>query len=63
MIESEKKRGVPYSGLIAIEHILNVLKVNLATVNEVISQVEADSHWYHHPLPFWKSEFSKQQKT
>jgi DNA-binding PadR family transcriptional regulator len=62
MIESERERGVPYSGLIAIEHILNVLKVNLATVNEVIRKVEADSQWCHHPLPFWRSEFSQKGK-
>jgi DNA-binding PadR family transcriptional regulator len=61
MVDSEKKRGVPYSGLIAIQHILNFLKVNLNTVNELIQNIERDSHWDHHPVPFWRAEFSQQQ--
>jgi DNA-binding PadR family transcriptional regulator len=63
MVESEKEKGVAYSGLLAIEHILNVLKDNLKTVDEVIRQVEVDSQWNHHPIPFWREEFNQRGKT
>jgi DNA-binding PadR family transcriptional regulator len=62
MVESEKKRGVPYSGLIAIQHILNFLKVNLNTVNELLLKIERDTDWSHHPVPFWRAEFAQQTR-
>jgi DNA-binding PadR family transcriptional regulator len=62
MVESEKLRGVPYPGLLAIECILNVLKVNLNTINEVVRKIETGTEWSHHPIPFWRSEFNQQSK-
>jgi DNA-binding PadR family transcriptional regulator len=62
MVESEKERGVPSSGLLAIEHILQVLKLNLNTVSQVIQQIESDSAWEHPQIPFWRAEFNQQAK-
>ncbi len=60
MVEAEKKNGVPYSGLLAIEHILHVLKINLNTINKVIQQIESDADWSHPKIPFWRAEFNQQ---
>ncbi len=61
MVESEIKRGVPYSGILAIEHILQILKLNLDTVNKAIQQIGADADWSRPQIPFWRTEFN--QKT
>jgi len=61
MVKAEKERGVPYAGQIAIEHILQVLKLNLNTVNKVMQQIESDGEWSRPQIPFWRAEF-KQKK-
>ena len=61
MVKAEKERGVPYAGQIAIEHILQVLKLNLDTVNRVIQQIESDSDWNHPQIPFWRAEFNQKK--
>lgn len=63
MVESEKERGVPSSGLLAIEHILQVLKLNLDTVNKAIQQIESHADWSHPQIPFWRAEFNQQARS
>jgi DNA-binding PadR family transcriptional regulator len=62
MVEDEKENGIPYSGILAIENILHVLKINLNTVNKVIKQIEADTDWSHPQVPFWRAEFNRQAR-
>jgi len=54
----EAEHGVSYSSLIAIEHTLNILKVNLNTVNKLINKIETDTQWDRSPIPFWRNEIS-----
>ena len=56
MHDLETKQGVSYSGLIAVEYMLNVIKVNLKTVNELIEVINADPDWGHATIPFWRNE-------
>jgi DNA-binding PadR family transcriptional regulator len=60
MVESEKERGVHYFGILAIEHILQVLKLNLNTINKVAQKVESDTGWTSPQIPFWREEFNHQ---
>jgi DNA-binding PadR family transcriptional regulator len=53
------KRGVPYTGLIAIEHVINRQKLNLKTVDKLLKQIEQDEKWNHFPAPVWKEMASK----
>lgn len=62
MVQSEKEHDVPYSGLLAIQHILDVLKLNLNTVNEVIQQIESGLDWERPQIPFWRAEFNQQTR-
>ncbi len=61
MVKAEKERGVPYAGQIAIEHILQVLKLNLETVNRVVQQIESDDDWSRPQIPFWRAEFNQKK--
>jgi DNA-binding PadR family transcriptional regulator len=63
MLEEEQDLPVPYSGHLAVNHIQTVLKANLETVDEVIKNIETDTQWNHHPLPFWRLEFNRQKKA
>jgi DNA-binding PadR family transcriptional regulator len=60
MVKSEKERGIHYSGVLAIEHILQVLKLNLDTISKVIQQIECDANWTPPQVPFWREEFNLQ---
>jgi DNA-binding PadR family transcriptional regulator len=55
----QEKRGVPYTGLIAIEHVINRQKLNLKTVDKILEQIEKDKKWDHFPAPVWKEIASK----
>ncbi len=63
MVEEEKRRGIPYSGLISIEYILKVLKLNSKTAKQVIRQTESDTEWSHRPVPFWRAEFNRRTNS
>jgi DNA-binding PadR family transcriptional regulator len=60
MVAAERENGVPYSGILAIENIWHVLKINLSTIEQVIRQIEADTDWSQPRIPFWRAEFNKQ---
>jgi DNA-binding PadR family transcriptional regulator len=60
MVEAEKESGVHYSGILAIEHILQVLKLNLETISKVVQQIESDADWTCPQIPFWRAEFNQQ---
>jgi len=62
MVKAEKERGVPYAGQLAIEHILQVLKLNLDTVNRVVQQIDSDGDWSHPQIPFWRAEFNQKKR-
>jgi DNA-binding PadR family transcriptional regulator len=53
LLKEEEDRGVSYTGLIALNHNLRVLKVNLKTVNELIDSIAKDTRTEHYPVPFW----------
>ncbi|MBN1190064.1 MAG: PadR family transcriptional regulator [Dehalococcoidales bacterium] len=55
-ISKEKVNQSSYAGLIAVKRALDVLKVDLATVESVLAKAESDSEWNLFPIPFWRSE-------
>lgn len=55
----QEKRGVPYTGLISIEHVINRQKLNLKTVDKLLDQIGKDQEWDHFPAPVWKDIASK----
>ncbi len=55
----QEKRGVPYTGLIAIEHVINRQKLNLKTVDKLLEQIVKDDQWNNFPAPVWKEMASK----
>jgi DNA-binding PadR family transcriptional regulator len=63
MVKEEKLRGVPYSGMLSIGHILRELKSNLKTANAVIRGIRKETGWDHRPVPFWRTEFSQQRNS
>lgn len=55
----QEKRGVPYTGLIAVEHVINRQKLNLKTIDKLLLQIDKDEKWNHFPVPVWKEIASK----
>jgi DNA-binding PadR family transcriptional regulator len=55
----QEKRGVPYTGLIAIEHVINRQKLNLKTVDKLLDHIQKDEKWNHFPAPVWKEMASR----
>ncbi|OGN96893.1 MAG: hypothetical protein A2Z77_00410 [Chloroflexi bacterium RBG_13_51_36] len=56
MNDALREKGVAATDIIAVEYILNILKVNLKTVNEIIEIVQADPNWNPVPIPFFRDE-------
>jgi DNA-binding PadR family transcriptional regulator len=46
-----------YTRKIVASHTLNILLVNLETVNELIDRVEKDDHWTSFQVPWWRNEY------
>ena len=46
-----------YTRQIVADHTLNILLVNLKTVNELIKKVEIDPKWGSFEVPWWRNEF------
>jgi DNA-binding PadR family transcriptional regulator len=46
-----------YTRRIVAEHTLNILLVNLKTVNELIARVEVDTRWQDFQVPWWRNEY------
>jgi DNA-binding PadR family transcriptional regulator len=46
-----------YTRKIAARHTVNILLVNLETVNELIKKVESDTHWHNFQVPWWRNEY------
>ncbi len=48
---------------IALKHIINVERVNLDTVNELIKTLEANPQFKQSPIPWWRDEFNKEDRN
>ncbi|MBN1190275.1 MAG: PadR family transcriptional regulator [Dehalococcoidales bacterium] len=46
-----------YTRKIVARHTLDILLVNLKTVNELIDRVEADNRWQDFQVPWWRNEY------
>jgi len=46
-----------YTRQIVARHTLEILMVNLKTVDELISRIEADSRWQDFQVPWWRNEY------
>ena len=60
---SSGERSVSFTHDIAAKHVLNMEKVNLKTVNELIESLEANPQCKNFPIPWWKDEFHRKDKT
>jgi DNA-binding PadR family transcriptional regulator len=60
---SSGERSVSFAHDIAAKHILNMQKVNLKTVNELIESLEANPQCKNFPIPWWKDEFHQKETT
>jgi hypothetical protein len=56
LLSREKEHGISASGLVALNHILGVLKVSKKTVNNLIQTIENYNQWKNSPIPFWRNE-------
>jgi DNA-binding PadR family transcriptional regulator len=56
MIAKDKEYGISYAGIISDNHILDMLKVNLKTVNTLSEKMRNDSEWNLGPAPFWRDQ-------
>jgi DNA-binding PadR family transcriptional regulator len=56
MNDALRKKGVAPADIIAVEYILNILIVNLKTVNEIIEIIKTDPNWNHVPISFYRDE-------
>jgi len=61
-ISEESEREVSCFSLIAIEHTLNILKINLDTVTKLINKIEINAQWDYSPIPFWRDEVFQNKK-
>jgi DNA-binding PadR family transcriptional regulator len=48
-----------YIRKIAIEHTLQILKVNFKTVERLIKRIEQDDQWGDFPIPWWRNQIIK----
>lgn len=54
----ESQRGLPSYSIVAIEHIMDILKVNRKTVDKLIRKIETDEQWNIPPIPFWRDDIT-----
>ena len=59
---SSGERSVSFTHDIAIKHVLNIEKVNMKTINELIDSLEAHPQCENFPVPWWKDEFYQEEK-
>jgi DNA-binding PadR family transcriptional regulator len=52
-----------YTRQIVAEHTLNILLVNLETVNKLIKKSEIDAQWCSFPVPWWRNEYLQNGKS
>jgi hypothetical protein len=52
-----------YTRQIVAEHTLNILLVNLETVNKLIKKSEIDTQWCSFPVPWWRNEYLQNRKS
>ncbi len=54
----EMEHRMTYINRISLKHTLNILNVNLDTVNKLIKEIEMDTQWEPSPIPYWRNEIS-----
>jgi DNA-binding PadR family transcriptional regulator len=60
LLHADVINGVPFIKLIGLKHILNTIKVNLKTVNELMKRIEEEKYEIvHTPVPFWRDDAIK----
>ena len=63
ILSSAEKDDDSSTRRISAKHILNMHKVNLKTVNELIESLEANPQYKTFPIPWWRDEFLQNEKT
>jgi DNA-binding PadR family transcriptional regulator len=53
----------PFTRLISARHILNMNRVNLKTVDELIVSLEANPQCKNFPIPWWRNDYLQNEKT
>ena len=48
---------------IAVEHTLNILEVNVNTINKLIKKVKKDRQWNNFTVPWWRNEYFQNEST
>jgi DNA-binding PadR family transcriptional regulator len=51
-----------FTRIISANHILNMQKVNLKTVNELINSLQANPQCKNLPIPWWRDDFLQDEK-
>jgi hypothetical protein len=63
MCSEDEQNGAYYSNLIAVEHALDMLKVDLKAVKAILQKAESDQDWNLTPIPFWRNQVTGDDKT
>ncbi|MFC2070332.1 PadR family transcriptional regulator [Chloroflexota bacterium] len=60
---SAGERRVSNNGKIIVEHVMDIIEVNLKTVNKLIRMAETDTQWDNFQVPFWRSAFLENEQN